>query len=232
MKLFYDFHIHSALSPCADDDMTPNNIVNMILLKELDAIAVTDHNCISNLAAFNQLTRDLPILFIPGIEVQTKEDIHVICLFESMESIVGFYEDLKPYRPEFPHNSEKFGHQIILDSEDRPQGEESFSLLFSMSIGINDLNKLVSQYDGLFIPAHIGRPSYSILSQLGFIPPELEITTIEINGPLDRSPYSQYQILVNSDAHQLGDIHERTHYLDVERKDIQSIFNRLRKQTL
>ncbi len=232
MKLFYDFHIHSALSPCADDDMTPNNIVNMALLKELDAIAITDHNCISNLEAFSQLIKDLPILFIPGIEVQTKEDIHVICLFESMESIDGFYKDLKPFKPEFPHNAEKFGHQLILDCEDRLLREESYSLLFSMSIGINDLKKMVSQYDGLFIPAHIDRPSYSIISQLGFIPPELKITTVEINGPIDHSPYTHYQILVNSDAHRLGDIHERTHYLDIERKDIQSIFNRLRRQTL
>ena len=230
MKLFYDFHIHSALSPCADDDMTPNNIINMALLKELDAIAVTDHNSIGNLEAFDQLTRSLPILFIPGIEVQTKEDIHVICLFENMDSVKAFYSQLLPYRPNFPHNSDKFGHQLILDSEDEVIGEESDSLLFSMLIGINDLNRLVSEHSGVFIPAHIGRPSYSILSQLGFIPKELGISTLEINSDLDRTAYQQFLIITNSDAHRLGDINERIEYLEVEKKDIPSIFNLLKRR--
>ena len=87
MKLFYDFHIHSALSPCAENEMTPNNIVNMALLKDLDIISITDHNSIKNLEAFDFLTKSLDLLFVPGIEIQTSEDIHVICLFKTIHII-------------------------------------------------------------------------------------------------------------------------------------------------
>lgn len=228
MKLFYDFHIHSALSPCAENEMTPNNIVNMALLKDLDIISITDHNSIKNLEAFDFLTKSLDLLFVPGIEIQTSEDIHVICLFKTIHSIQSFYDELSSYQMNFPHNSVKFGEQLILNENDEITGEESISLLFSLNIKFYELFKLVEKHLGVFIPAHIGRKSYSIISQLGFLPKDLPITTVEINGDLDKSLYKNYHVLTNSDAHQLGQISERVHSLDLEEKSIDSLFIYLR----
>ena len=227
MKLYYDFHIHSALSPCAEDDMTPSNIVNMSLLKNLDAIAITDHNSIRNLDVFERLTTNLNLIFIPGIEVQTIEDVHVLCLFKSIENIKLFYDELEKYQLAFPHNSEKFGHQYIFNNDDQILDEEKNSLLFSFNIKIKDLLQLVEKNNGLFIPAHIGRTSYSIISQLGFIPDDLKITTVEINTDIDIGKYKSYHIITNSDAHSLGDIREKEHFIEINNKTINSIFDYL-----
>lgn len=229
MKLFYDLHIHSALSPCADDEMTPNNIVNMARLKGLDVIAITDHNAMDNLPAFVALTRNTPLLFIPGMEVQTKEDIHVLCLFETLEDIRDFNTALEPYRQRFPHRPERFGTQMVLDETDCPIGERPDSLLLSLTISFGTLREMTTTHHGLFIPAHIGRASYSVLSQLGFLPPDSGITAIEINGTLSHDPYAAYHILTNSDAHQLGDILEPIQSIEVEERSVKSIFDVLRR---
>ena len=118
--------------------------------------------------------------------------------------------------------------QLIIDENDAIKGEENISLLFSLSIKLYELFNLVEKHSGIFIPAHIGRKSYSIISQLGFLPKDLPITTVEINGDLDQSLYSTYHILTNSDAHQLGQISERVHSLDLEEKSIDSLFSYLR----
>lgn len=228
MDLYYDLHIHSALSPCAENEMTPNNIINMALLKDLDIISITDHNSIKNLEVFDFLTKPLDLLFVPGIEIQTSEDIHILCLFETIQNIKLFYEELSTYQMNFPHNSVRFGEQLILDENDEIKGEENISLLFSLNIKFYELFKLVEKYSGVFIPAHIGRKSYSVISQLGFLPLDLPITNVEINGNLDKTAYQAYHVLTNSDAHQLGQISERLHYIDLEEKSVDSLFNYLR----
>lgn len=229
MKLHYDLHIHSALSPCADDDMTPNNIVNMALLKELDVIALTDHNTAGNLKPTAALAARSGLLFIPGMEVQTREDIHVLCLFETLTSAMAFDDALDAHRMHFPHRPERFGRQLLLDQEDQLLGEHPDSLLFSLTIGFETLHALTAAFSGLFIPAHIGRASFSVLSQLGFLPADSGITTVEINGDLDRSPYLGYHILTNSDAHRLGNIQEPIHTLDVPERSVRAIFDLLRR---
>ena len=92
MKFYYDLHIHSSLSPCADDDMTPNNIVNMALIKGLDVISLTDHNSTKNVEAVHELCQHKGIKFIPGIEVQTKEEVHVLCYFFDILDCLKFGE--------------------------------------------------------------------------------------------------------------------------------------------
>ncbi|MCK5762795.1 MAG: PHP domain-containing protein [Clostridiales bacterium] len=118
MNLFYDFHIHSALSPYADDDMTPNNIITMAILKNLDIITITDYNNILNLDTFDYIAKEKNILFVPGIEIQTLDDIHIICLFENLYSIKLFYDDIKQLYAKYPHNEKKFGNQLIINERD------------------------------------------------------------------------------------------------------------------
>lgn len=229
MKLFYDFHIHSALSPCADDDMTPNNIINMALLKNLDVIAITDHNSILNLDAFEYVANKNNVLFIPGIEIQTIEDIHVICLFENLDSIKLFYKDIQALCTEYPHDEKKFGNQLIANEQDEIISTYRYSLLFPINISLSDLNKRIIKYNGLFIPAHIDKSSYSMISQLGFIPDDIKCDALEIYNIENIENYSKkYKILLNSDAHRLEDINERINSINVEKRSIESIFHTLR----
>lgn len=229
MDLFYDFHIHSALSPCADDDMTPNNIINMAQLKGLDIISITDHNNILNLDAFDYVAKEKNILFIPGIEIQTIDDIHIICLFENLDSIKSFYDDIKELSAKFPHNEKKFGNQLIINERDEIISSYNNSLLFSMNISLSDLFKKVIEYNGLFIPAHVDKSSYSIISQLGFIPDDINYDALEIKHLENVKKYSEkYRILVNSDAHRLEEINERINSINVEKRTIQSVFQALR----
>ena len=88
MKCYYDFHIHTALSPCGDDDMTPNNIVNMAVLKGLDAIAITDHNTAKNVPACVECAKDKPLVVIPGMEIETAEEIHMLALFDNTDALM------------------------------------------------------------------------------------------------------------------------------------------------
>jgi len=122
MKTAVDLHIHTALSPCADQDMTPNNIVNMALLKGLDVISITDHNSCDNVAAVMKAAEG-KILVLPGIEVQTREDIHLLCYFESIETLKDFDCELRSHLYKLDNRPEIFGHQYIMDHRDRIIGE-------------------------------------------------------------------------------------------------------------
>jgi hypothetical protein len=238
MKLYYDFHIHSALSPCGDEDMTPNNIINMAMLKKLDAIAVTDHNIASNCSACMALGRKNGIIVIPGMEVQTKEEVHVLCLFETIEKIEAFGKELNTHFEWLPNSEEVLGCQLILDEDDRLIGKEKRLLIHSVDLSIYALVSLVHRYEGLAIPAHIDKRAFSLISNLGFISPDLNVDAFELYKMttlekfISKNPmYRSYRYIFNSDAHYLHDISEREHWLEVEDMSIESIFKTLRKSS-
>ncbi|MBK5251618.1 MAG: PHP domain-containing protein [Peptostreptococcaceae bacterium] len=238
MKLYYDFHIHSALSPCGDEDMTPNNIINMAMLKKLDAIALTDHNIAANCSACTALGRRNGIIVIPGMEVQTKEEVHVLCLFETIEKIEAFGKELNTHFEWLPNREEILGRQLILDEDDRLIGEEKRLLIHSVDLSIYALVELAHHYEGLAIPAHIDKKAFSLISNLGFISPDLNVDALELYKMttlekfIGKNPmYKNYRYIFNSDAHYLHDISERDHWLEVEDISIKSIFKALRKSS-
>ena len=120
--LFYDLHMHSCLSPCGDDDMTPNNLVNMAALKELDVIALTDHNCSRNLPAAQAVAEQAGLLFVPGIEVNTAEEVHMLAYFEDVEQAVAYGEEIYASLPDIPNCPSLFGNQYVMDSQDEIVG--------------------------------------------------------------------------------------------------------------
>lgn len=207
MKISYDFHIHSALSPCSDDTMTPCNIAAAASLNGLNAIAVTDHNAIANCKAAAEVCKALGIAFLYGIEVQTSEDIHVVALFDSYQSLEAFFNTLT--FPPLKNRAEIFGRQLIYDSDDRIVGEEERMLLASCDEGIYDICARIIDMGGKAIPAHIDREANGILAILGEIPPDLPFSALEFSpyAPkelLDR--YSGFERLINSDAHRPQDL--------------------------
>ena len=229
MMAYYDFHIHSALSPCADEDMTPNNIVNMARLKGLSMIAVTDHNSCGNLRAVMQVAADDPLV-LPGIEIETAEEVHILGYFPSIRQAEAMEKRIKEHLPFIPNRPEIFGRQLYMDADDTVTGEEEGLLVTATTLGVADVFSVVQNLGGVAVPAHIDRGSYSILSNLGFLPPELAIRTVEItakNRARLEERYKSLTILTSSDAHYLGDIAEMEQYIYISTKTTHEILDKL-----
>ncbi len=236
MKLSYDLHIHSCLSPCGDDDMTPGNIVGMAMLKELDVIALTDHNSCKNCPAFMKLAEAYGILAIPGMEINTSEEVHVVCLFPKLYQAMAFdeyvYERLMP----FPNREEIFGKQEVYNEEDEVIGNEQYLLINTVDISIDELWDIVHSYEGIIIPAHIDKEANSLLYNLGFVPPDSKFRAVEIKN-LEKAekitadnPYlKDCRIISSSDAHYLQDIQEAIHFIEVEERSVRHVLAALEK---
>lgn len=232
MKAYYDLHIHSVLSPCGDEDMTPNNIVNMSLLKGLDVIAVTDHNSCGNVRAVMEVADDR-LLVIPGMEVETAEEVHVLCYFPTVEQAEELWEILKAHRLPVKNKPEIFGRQLYMNAEDEIVGEEEYLLVTATALSLNEVFAHAKALGGVAVPAHIDRSSYSVISNLGFLPPELEVGAVEITGAnlaAWQEDWKGYTILSDSDAHYLGDIAEPTQFMDIKTKNIAEILGKLTKK--
>ncbi|SCG83769.1 hypothetical protein DW1_2204 [Proteiniborus sp. DW1] len=222
MKFAYDIHIHSGLSPCGDKDMTPNNIVNMAYLKELNIIAVTDHNSMLNILPVMEVANRRGILVVPGIEVTTKEEVHVLCYFPSIEDGMRFQDLIYDSLPNIKNREEIFGEQLLFDKEDNVIGKLDKLLLSSSEYSLEEIFMLVEKHNGVLVPAHVDKNSFSILSTLGFIPDNINVRTIEAYD-LKRLKemekvltLEKYMIIKNSDAHYLSDINEAFYYMDID----------------
>lgn len=202
--------------------MTPNNIVNMALLKGLDIIALSDHNSAGNLRAVAKAAGSR-LLVIPAIEVESAEEVHIVCYFPSVDRAEQFSEELKAQLPPIENRPDIFGRQLYLNEKDEVTGEEHQLLVCASGLSIEQVFSLTSNYGGASVPAHIDRSSSSILSNLGFIPPDLPVSALEITAKgraeLEQK-YAGFRILTNSDAHYLEDIAEPEFSLDLEEKSI------------
>lgn len=235
MEAFVDLHIHTGLSPCGDKDMTPNNIVNMALIKGLDAIAITDHNSCGNVASCMEVGKRRGLLVIPGMELQTREDIHAICLFPFLENAMLFQENVYSSLPGMKNRSDIFGEQILYDSEDNISGYHQEMLLNSSAISYDDAYKAVDELGGVFIPAHVDRNSYSVISSLGFMPEYLPTKTVEYSSwdatvkLIEKGLINTgHQFIHSSDAHYLWDILEKVTYITCSTLSALSIVSSLK----
>ena len=219
-KVFYDLHVHSCLSPCASDDMTPFNIAGMALLKELNVLALTDHNSTDNCPAFFEACNNYGIVPIAGAEVTTSEDIHVLTLFESLEAGMEFGDFLRTKRTLIENSPDIFGNQFIIDSSDTVVGEDKYLLINAVDISIDDIFEITTKYSGIAVPAHIDKASNSVVSVLGTVP-DNSFTAFEFAHLSDKERYvDEFKTLVNkryisnSDAHNLWDINEKINSFD------------------
>lgn len=220
--IYYDFHIHSCLSPCGDMDMTPNNIVNMAALSGLNAIAVSDHNTVGNVKACMEVAKEVGITVIPGMEVETEEEVHILTLYPSLEAAQEVAKEVYKRLPSIKNRPEIFGDQAFMDKDDNITGYEEKLLISSAGMSMNYLFDAVKSAGGIYIPAHVDRHSYSVLTNLGFIPDDIDIKNIEISRMTEdvesflsaRCELKKYRIFRNSDAHYLGDIATPDAYLN------------------
>lgn len=233
-KLSYDLHIHSCLSPCGDEDMTPANIVNMAKLLDLNIIAVTDHNSCKNCPAVYSYARKNNILAIPGMELCTMEEVHVLCFFKSLEDAMAFDAYVYKRLMKTPNNDEIFGKQEIYNEEDEKIGDEPYLLINATDISFDSISSLMKEYNGVYIPAHVDKSYNSLISNLGFVPPGADFTCVEIMNPQkakeligDHTYLKKCNIIANSDAHSLGQINEGINFLEVRDDNIKSILDTL-----
>jgi hypothetical protein len=234
MKVYYDLHIHSCLSPCGEEEMTPNNIVNMAMIKGLDVIAIADHNASQNVAAAMKVAQKRDIVVIPAMELQTSEEVHLLCLFKSVETLTAFQVIVDQHLLGIPNNEKKFGQQLILDAEDTCIGQIDHALIFSTSLTFEQTVFQVRALGGFVLPAHINRQSNGVLAMLGFIPEGMNFTTVEISNDEAGSRFIEtyenkenYRIIRNSDAHQLMSISEREFYMEIPDRKIDTVFSYL-----
>lgn len=224
MKFFYDLHIHSDLSPCADKDMTPNNIVNMAYIKGLNIISVTDHNSVKNYPAIKKVAQERNIELIPAMEISSKEEVHLLCYFKNYNDAEKVDKIIYDSLPDIKNKAEIFGEQNIINEKDEVIGQVDKLLLNSSNYSISEIFDIVKKNGGIVIPAHVDRQSFGILGVLGFIPEELNINYIEVHNEkiIDEKILNKFKILKNSDAHRLSDISESVNFLEAE--DIKKIY--------
>jgi len=211
--------------------MTPANIVVMAHLKGLDAIAVCDHNSMGNLPAVKAAADRYGILLLPGIELTTKEEVHMLCYFRDLESALPFSQEVYRYLPDIPNNPAFFGRQLLMDENDEVTGEERKLLISALDLSFEDCARLCHLHGGACVPAHIGRGANGVLSVLGFLPPQVEYDAVEIGRNESVPPMyaGRYLCLQSSDAHRLEDISERTFFLDAREKSLISLFCAIKK---
>lgn len=237
MKYYYDLHMHSCLSPCGDMDMTPNNIVGMSKLLGLDVIALTDHNSVLNCEAVMKLGKENDLCVIPGMELTTMEEIHVVCLFPTYEKALQWNEYVKAHQMQFKNRVDIYGRQVILDENDEEIGEVENLLILATEISVMDVKELVESYDGICYPAHINRDSMSIISSLGDIPPECGFKTAEISSSGDveklkeRYPILNDMLIVrDSDAHYLQNMRDAENFFDLPELTIDTVLKKLKNE--
>ncbi|NLD19819.1 MAG: PHP domain-containing protein [Clostridiales bacterium] len=223
MKIKYDLHIHSALSPCAEEEMTPNNIVNMAVLNGLDAIAVTDHNSTGNVRAVEECARSKSVVVVPGMEVESTEEVHICCLFPNVESAESMSDFVSKNLKSIKNQPNVLGRQQLLDSMDRCVGEEEQMLLFASSLTIEEIFSKVEELGGCGFFAHVDRSSYSVLSVLGAFPEKEPGNVVEVTGsPEGRGFASQRdeikgrRLLFSSDSHRLADMNRGEDEIEID----------------
>lgn len=217
-----DLHIHSCLSPCASLDMSPSAVALNAKRRGLDIIALTDHNSGLNLPAFGEACRRHDVMAVFGMEVNTREEVHVLTLFETADTALEFGNFLRRYFPAVKNDPDKFGDQIWVDADEVIQGVEDRFLLSAVDLSIDDIFKETLIRGGLFIPAHIDRPSFSIFSQLGFLP-DMAYSALEAVSHPCKYDTGLWHVIADSDAHEIDDIGKRFTLYDMADRTFASL---------
>ncbi len=209
MKTFRaELHIHSVLSPCAAIEMIPPIIVSEALQREINLIAITDHNQTANIQAVQVAAEGTGLTVLPGMELQTKEEVHSLCLFDSLEQSQAFQSIVDAHLPDIKNNPEFFGEQFVVDfSGDFIRNEDQL-LIVSCDLSLKEAFQFVTELGGLLIPAHVDRVKFGLLPVLGLVPTDIPLDSLEISRHITpKQAQEQYPQLKNYQLIQGGDVH-------------------------
>lgn len=213
LTLRADLHVHTVLSPCADVEMIPPLIVENVIEAGIGLIAITDHNATANIQAVQQAAIGRDLVVLPGMELQTVEEVHVLCLFDTLDQAYAMQSVVDGSLPDIMNNVEFFGEQFVIDETGDYLRREDRLLLTSTSLTFHKAWEHVQALGGLLIPAHINRKAYGLIQTLGLIPEDTPVEILEISTHITaQQVYQQYPqvrgypLIQNGDAHFLEEI--------------------------
>jgi PHP family Zn ribbon phosphoesterase len=207
-----ELHVHTVLSPCAGVEMIPPFIVQKALNIGLNLIAITDHNASENVPAVIKAAEGSGLTVLPGMELQTEEEVHVLCLFDSMDQLNKLQELVDKTLPDVKNNIEFFGEQFIVDHTGEFIRRKERLLINSTQLSFDEAFHAVTELGGLFIPAHVNRQAFGLIDHLGFVPPDLDIDALEISRHISledaKTKFPQikmFPLIQSGDVHYIDD---------------------------
>jgi 3',5'-nucleoside bisphosphate phosphatase len=215
MKKFRaDLHVHTVLSPCADVAMIPPLILQNALERSIDLIAITDHNASANVGAVQKAAEGTNLTVLPGMEVQSREDVHLLTLFENLDQLEGWQEQVSNALPDLPNQPEFFGEQFVVNETGDFIRSEPRLLLTSTNFSIDDVFDRVSAMGGVVIPAHVERFSFGLFPTLGLISEKWQLLALEISRHITpEQAIARFPALRNYELVQDGDVHQLEDFL-------------------
>lgn len=218
MKVYRaDLHIHSVLSPCGELEMSPANIIAEAQQKKIDIIAITDHNSTRQAEAVQRMGAKKGITVLLGAEVNTKEEVHVLCFLPDLESRAAFQEYIDEHLPQIKNKEELFGYQVVVNEDEEITYNEPYWLLSALNQSIEQVERKVHELNGIFIPAHIERSANGLMKTLGMMPDNLKVDALEYSYRSTAAEIlERYKEIGNipliscSDAHRIEDIGRAT----------------------
>lgn len=215
MKTFRaDLHVHTVISPCAEVEMIPPLIVREALEQKINIIAVTDHNASANVCAVQKAAEGTGLTVLPGMEVQSREDVHLLCLFASLSDLEAWQHDVSLSLPDTKNNPDLFGEQFVVDENGEFIRNEERMLLTSTRFSIDEIFRRVKQLGGLVIPAHVDRTSFGLFPTLGLLSEDWDFAALEISRHI--TPEELNKQFPSSSGHPLiqsGDVHRLDEFL-------------------
>lgn len=207
-----DLHVHTCLSPCADLDMYPGALVRRFLEEKLDIVAICDHNASENVPYILRLAEGKPLTILPGMEITSQEEVHVLALFDRLEPLQNLQKVV--YDHLMGLNSEDvFGYQPIVNEHDEVEGFNEHLLIGATSLSIQQVIDHIHRLGGAAIASHVDRQSFSVIGQLGFIGPDMPFDALEVSHVANicearyRFPeLESWSMVTSSDAHFVTDI--------------------------
>lgn len=212
-RLKADLHIHTCLSACAEIDMTPRRIIDKALEKGLDIIALSDHNSAENVSIAAELARDKGIMVLPAMEITSIEEAHVLAIFETVDKALAMQEKVYAQLPDGVHDEDLLGYQLVVNEADEILNFSKKMCFSATGLSVKDLVDAIHALGGFAVASHIDREYFSVISQLGFIPDDVEFDALEIScntghekAKMLFGDYASIPWIISSDAHDLNSI--------------------------
>jgi PHP family Zn ribbon phosphoesterase len=230
-----DLHIHSTLSPCGSLEMSPSGIIEKAKEVGLHVISITDHNMVENCLYTHEIGKKFGITVLFGMELQTLEEIHLLAFFDTYNLALSFQEKIYSLLPDIQNDADYFGDQVVVNEENEIIRFENRLLLNSAQISITDATAWIKNHGGIAIPSHIDSPTFSIISQLGYIPDDLPFDALEVRNKEKATELLPLIMRKNipfvsfSDAHYLVDIGKRRVELNLEEPNCTEISGALKQ---
>ena len=227
-----DLHIHTVLSPCGDIEMTPAAIIKSARQAGVGIVGITDHNSMRHCREAKRAGEEEGVYVLCGAEITTREEVHVLAFVDGEEAEAALQKYLDDNLPKIPNNPDIFGYQIVVDRNEEVVYEEEYLLISAIDKSLEQVEEFVHSLGGIFIPAHIDKMQNSLLSQLGFVPPHLNVEALEVSPRCDLEEFigqnsylKKYRFTRSSDAHYPEELWRSCIDLDVEEPSFEAIKN-------